>query len=152
MEVDKKKFKAMFPNLADEMRKKEEGIVINSVRSDPKTGERAAKSDRDLSNYDPDVIDFIRRCDTRQQAEEIIDYLQKRGEITPNYALKLRQQLKKRAHSELALRAHPANQRTIRTNKHFIRTNRRQTLISNNKANKQQSNTQQQEKTEITHE
>jgi hypothetical protein len=42
----------------------------------------------------PDVIDFIRRCDTEEQAEEIIGYMEKRGEIEKQYARKLREQLK----------------------------------------------------------
>jgi hypothetical protein len=42
----------------------------------------------------PDVIDFIRRCDTEEQAEEIIAYMEKRGEIEKQYAERLRKQLK----------------------------------------------------------
>jgi hypothetical protein len=44
----------------------------------------------------PDVIDFIRRCDSNKQAEEIINYLRKRGEVNREYARKLRRQLKEK--------------------------------------------------------
>jgi hypothetical protein len=43
----------------------------------------------------PDVIDFLRRCDTKDQAEEIVAYMERRGEIEKQYADKLRKQLKK---------------------------------------------------------
>ncbi|HEX9261039.1 MAG TPA: DUF2095 family protein, partial [Candidatus Bathyarchaeia archaeon] len=41
------------------------------------------------------AVDFIRRCDTEAQAQEIIAYLQKKGEITIEYADELRCQLKR---------------------------------------------------------
>ena len=46
-------------------------------------------------NYNPTVVDFIRLCDTETQAEKIIAYLEKRGELTKEYAKVLRQQLKR---------------------------------------------------------
>jgi hypothetical protein len=67
MQVDKGTFKKMFPRLAEE-----------------------------IDGYNPTVIDFLRRCDTAKQAEEIIDYLEKRGEIDNKYAQKLKAQLKKK--------------------------------------------------------
>jgi len=46
--------------------------------------------------YNPDVIDFLRRCDNEKQAYEIIDYLEKRKEISAEYASQLRKQLRER--------------------------------------------------------
>jgi hypothetical protein len=40
-------------------------------------------------------VDFIRRCDTEVQAEEIIAYLQKKGEISKENAEQMRCQLKR---------------------------------------------------------
>ncbi len=94
MDVEKKRFRRMFPTLAQEMDSGECGTKINSVRSDPTTGEKAAS--RRFTNYVPDIIDFIRRCDKTEQAEEIIDYLEKRREISAEYATKLRKQLKEK--------------------------------------------------------
>jgi hypothetical protein len=78
MELNRKSFKKTFPNLAEEMKSHENKVNINSVRTDDNTGERAAS--KRFTGYVPDVIDFIRRCDTEKQAEEIIAYLEKRGE------------------------------------------------------------------------
>jgi hypothetical protein len=38
----------------------------------------------------------LRRCDTNEQAEEIIAYLEKRSEVDKEYAEKLRTQLKQK--------------------------------------------------------
>ena len=92
MELDRKAFKKMFPNLAEEMESDEHSVGINSVRSDMETGEKA--SSKRFVHYTPDIIDFIRRCDTKEQAEGIIDYMEERGEIEKQYADKLRRQLK----------------------------------------------------------
>jgi len=73
----------------------EHKIGINAVRDDIETGEKAASSES-FVHYMPDVIDFIRRCDTKEQAEEIIDYMEKRGEIKKQYAENLRKQLRER--------------------------------------------------------
>jgi hypothetical protein len=91
MEVAKKRFKKMFPHLAKEMAVKEHGVAITSVRSDVQTAEKT--SSEKFAGYMPDVIDFIRRCDDEQQAKEIINYMEKRGEINREYAQKLRKQL-----------------------------------------------------------
>ncbi len=96
MEIDKDKFRKTYPNLAKEMNIGKQKVSINSIRTRPKNGGKKAKGKDNLSNYTPDIIAFLRRCDTKQQAEEIIDYMENRGEITPNYAKKIRQQLKKR--------------------------------------------------------
>jgi hypothetical protein len=94
MEFDKKTFKKMFPNLAKEMDTDEDKVTVNSVRTDGQTAEKA--SSQRFINYIPDVIDFIRRCDTEEQAEEIIAYLEKRGELKRPYAEKLKKQLKEK--------------------------------------------------------
>jgi hypothetical protein len=94
MEIDKKVFKKMFPNLAKEMEENQQRIKISSVRSDVSAAEQA--SSPRFANYMPDVVDFIRRCDNEQQAEEIINYLEKRKEITSDYAKRLRKQLKEK--------------------------------------------------------
>jgi len=94
MEIDKKVFKKMFPNLAKEIDEERQRVAISSVRSDAKAAEKA--SSKRFVNYMPDVVDFIRRCDNEQQAVEIIGYLEKRKEISPDYAKRLRNQLKEK--------------------------------------------------------
>jgi hypothetical protein len=92
LEFERESFKKMFPNLAKELESDENKVGINSVRGDAQSGEKAV-SDK-FSHYMPDVIDFIRRCETEKQAEEIIVYMEKRGEIEKHHAERLRKQLK----------------------------------------------------------
>jgi hypothetical protein len=92
MAFDKETLKKMFPNLARELELDDNRVKINSVRTDVSTGENV--SSKWFTHYMPDVIDFIRRCDTTEQAEEIISYMEKRGEIEKQYAAMLRKQLK----------------------------------------------------------
>lgn len=94
MELNREAFKKTFPNLARELESDENKIEISSVRTDVKTGEKASSGR--FIHYMPDVIDFIRRCDTAKQAGEIIDYMEKKGEIKEQYAQKLRRQLRRK--------------------------------------------------------
>ncbi|MDI6805252.1 MAG: DUF2095 family protein [Candidatus Bathyarchaeia archaeon] len=94
VEFDKETFKKLFPNLAKELDSNEHKVAINSVRTDVQSGEKA--SAERFAHYMPDVIDFIRRCDTEEQAKEIIDFMEKRGEIERQYAKKLRRQLREK--------------------------------------------------------
>lgn len=93
METDKKSFKKMFPNLSEELEGRDSKVAIGAVRTDADAAEKVL-SDK-FRNYDPTVVDFIRRCDTEEQAEAIIAYLEKRGELNKKYAAKLRKQLKR---------------------------------------------------------
>jgi hypothetical protein len=94
MVFNKESLKKMFPNLAKELECEENKVGIRSVRTDTGTGENAV-SER-FVHYTPDVIDFVRRCDNEQQAEEMIAYLEKRGELERQYAERLRKQLKEK--------------------------------------------------------
>ncbi len=91
METDKKSFRKMFPNLSKELEREDTKVAINSVRANPTNTEKS-----EFQNYAPTVVDFIRRCDTDTQAETIISYLEKRGELTKKQTTKLRKQLKNR--------------------------------------------------------
>ncbi|UCF45273.1 MAG: DUF2095 family protein [Candidatus Bathyarchaeota archaeon] len=93
VETDKKSFKKMFPHLSEELELANSKVSINSVRTDSDTAEKSL-SDK-FRDHNPTVVDFIRRCDTEAQAEAIIEYLEKRGELTKKYAEELRKQLKK---------------------------------------------------------
>ena len=63
MKTDKKQFSKMFPHLAKELEGVENKVAITSVRSDTPTGEKA--SSKKFAGFMPDVIDFIRRCDSK---------------------------------------------------------------------------------------
>jgi len=108
VEIDKKSMKKMFPNLIKELEAGENKVSIDAVRADATKAEMTVEdpeetmlSEAELAlpdkfrHYNPTAVDFIRRCDTAVQADEIISYLQKRGEITAEYADEVRAQLKK---------------------------------------------------------
>jgi len=95
VELDKESLKKMFPNLAKELQTGDNKVRVNSVRTNLRGGEKAVTS-QSFENYVPDIVDFIRRCDTMEQAEEIICYVERRGEIDKEYAHKLRKQLKEK--------------------------------------------------------
>jgi hypothetical protein len=95
VETNRDKLKKTFPNLAREMDFDSQKVSIQSLRTNSEAAEK--KIDRTcMIHYDPDVVDFLRRCDNNQQAEEIIGFLEKRGEITETYAQELKQQLRKK--------------------------------------------------------
>ena len=104
MAVDKKSLKKMFPHLYEELEEGEVKVPINAVRKDADAIENSECEEPELEptvlpdklrHFNPTAVDFLRRCDTDLQAEEIIGYLEKKGEITKEYALELRCQLKK---------------------------------------------------------
>jgi hypothetical protein len=114
MAVDKKSLRKMFPHLYNELETGEIKIPINAVRKSPLEAEAEVEREEcgcdechepeviapstntpdKLRHFNPQAVDFLRRCDTEAQAEEIISYLQKKGEITGEYASELRCQLK----------------------------------------------------------
>jgi hypothetical protein len=104
MAMDKKSLKKMFPHLYKELETGEAKVPIDAVRKNPQEAENTEAEEEEfeptvlpdkLRHFNPSAVDFIRRCDTEAQAEEIIAYLQKKGEITKEYAEELRCQLKR---------------------------------------------------------
>ncbi len=93
-----------FPHLASEIKSgRTKKIRIDAVRQDIREAERIAQpKPRRMPEkyrfwgYEPTVIDFIRRCDTEEEALEVINYLEKKGEISREYAERLRKQLKEK--------------------------------------------------------
>ena len=112
MAIDKKSLKKMFPHLYDELEKGEIKVPIDAVRKNPLDAEEEAVGEEcectegelapctetpdKLRHFNPSAVDFIRRCDTEAQAEEIISYLQKKGEITKENAHQMLCQLKQK--------------------------------------------------------
>jgi hypothetical protein len=89
VELTPEKFRKLFPHLAEELGG--EGTVrISGVRSERGEAERAAE------DFSPSAVDFLRRCETEREAEEILSFLEGRGEITREYAERLRRQLREK--------------------------------------------------------
>jgi hypothetical protein len=84
--MEKDRFRKLFPNLAEELEGNESKIVV-AVEGRPR-GKWAG--------YIPDIVDFLRRCDTKAEGEEIIEYLERKGEITQERALELKEQLREK--------------------------------------------------------
>ena len=94
MEIDRRQLRKRFPHLTQEMEGGESKVSMESIRSDTEGGEKAVS--REFEGYNPDIIDFLRRCDNRKQAEEVISFLLKKEEISRDYARRLRRQLKEK--------------------------------------------------------
>jgi hypothetical protein len=111
LEADERKdLKKMFPHLLRELETSENKVSIDSVEDNPESAETATdlaeetieevEAEEEIKtvpdkfrHYNPTVVDFLRRCDTDNQAKEIIAYLQKRGELSKEKASELKAQL-----------------------------------------------------------
>ncbi len=110
--MEKKDLKKMFPHLYEELEEGEVKVPIDAVRKNAAEAEsefndecgcdEQVEAEREvaeciepdkLRHFNPQALDFLRRCDTNAQAEEIITYLEGKGEITKDYAHELRCQL-----------------------------------------------------------
>jgi hypothetical protein len=94
VEANKKSFKKVFPHLAEELTNGENAVSLDSVRTDPEQDEKSL-ADK-FHDYSPTVVDYIRRCSTEAEANEIIAFLEKRCEITEEYSEQLREQLRQK--------------------------------------------------------
>ncbi|MCW4020479.1 MAG: DUF2095 domain-containing protein [Candidatus Bathyarchaeota archaeon] len=94
MEIDKKRFQKMFPSLSKEIGGEEGKIAITSIRTEAESGEKVVS--KRFEAYNPDVIDFLRRCDNEEHAREIIEYLEREKEITSKDACNLIRQLREK--------------------------------------------------------
>ncbi|AAL81732.1 hypothetical protein PF1608 [Pyrococcus furiosus DSM 3638] len=90
-EYDIEEFRQRFPALAREL-EEDRGIEISGIRLDEYQvlEEEEEEGKIDFSGYNPTIIDFLRRCDTDEQALEIINWMEEHGEITPEMAKELR--------------------------------------------------------------
>lgn len=85
VDLDREEFKRKYPNLAMELEEGTGKVQIESVQRPDK-----------FRGYTPTPIDYLRRCDTEEQAIQTIEYLEGRKEITREYAEELRKQLKEK--------------------------------------------------------
>jgi hypothetical protein len=108
MGTDNKSLKKIFPHLYKELEDGEckfpiSGVRKNSMQAEANEAENVSEEEfceptvmpDKFRHFNPSAVDFLRRCDTEAQASEIIDYLQKKGEITKEGADELRCQLKR---------------------------------------------------------
>ena len=93
-EYDMEEFKEAFPHLHKELG--EEGVPLSGYRTSGEKAEKELDEVYDFSGYNPTVIDFLRRCETDEEALEIINWMENRGEITHDIARELRITLTKK--------------------------------------------------------
>jgi hypothetical protein len=89
--MERERFKKLFPHLAEEMENGQSKVRFGEEWETENT--QTVTGSRKWAGYDPDVVDFIRRCETVEQAEEVVDYVESRGEITAERAAELRKQI-----------------------------------------------------------
>jgi len=97
-EITSDDLKEKFPNLHAEMTKDNMKIKIDDVEESFSSSDEANQtldSTDPYRNYEPSTIDFIRRAQTDKEAEEIIRFAQEQGNISPEEADKLLDQLNK---------------------------------------------------------
>ncbi|MCK4740090.1 MAG: DUF2095 family protein [Candidatus Thorarchaeota archaeon] len=82
-------FRTAYPALNKELESGTAKVEIDGVRAMSEKTETPS-----AERFLPDVADYIRRCDTMDQAVEIINYMLKRGEINTKEARKFKSQLK----------------------------------------------------------
>jgi hypothetical protein len=95
--MHKEELKKRFPNLAKEMDQSPPGETASvKIKAGP-------------SGYQPNVLDFLARCDNNKQALEIIDYLEKRGELPKADASSLRLRISKHGVRSVAKKRSPGH-------------------------------------------
>jgi hypothetical protein len=96
-------FRRKYPHLANELGGAET-VNISAVRS---SADEAEKTTIRSPVQDPTAIDFIRRCNNENQALEIINFMEGKGDIKPDYAKQLRAQLAEKGLSSFGKRKEP---------------------------------------------
>jgi hypothetical protein len=91
LDFTKEQFKKLFPNLAKELDTKGKKTSGNSLL----TNSQIKNQDR-FRHYTPDIYDFLRRCDTTEQAEAIITFMVRNGKIQKELAERLQKQLEEK--------------------------------------------------------
>ncbi len=105
LDVEKENFRRRFPNLSGEVDEEAMGIPLDPVATEElnsKSSTALAKENvqkkpmRGFDGYDPTAVDFIRRCGSEKEAQEIVEYMEKKGEIGRSEAQRMRSQLRRK--------------------------------------------------------
>lgn len=95
--MDLEEFRRKFPHLALEL----QGSSNKRLRT---------LIDRDIDpflGYEPTVEDYIRRCDTLEEAEQTIDWLLNHGKLRKDKAMELKRRLQKEGLQDFGSRKEP---------------------------------------------
>lgn len=83
IDIDLEELRRKYPHLARELEEKLMCIEIRGSRT----------NEENLEVGMPDAVDYIRRCKSFQEAEEVINFLEKTDQISKSKAEELREQL-----------------------------------------------------------
>lgn len=89
---DKDEFAKNYPALDKELK----GGNTKKMRIDGVRGEPQQEDRKRGETFLPDVADYIRRCDTEEEAFEIVDYMLKRGKINKTEAQEIKNAIKQK--------------------------------------------------------
>jgi hypothetical protein len=92
MAVEKEKFRRLFPHLAKELSSGSPTRVDTVLNQD----ESRVKNTNLFQGYTPTAVDYLRRCEDEAQAEQTISYLERKKEVSAEYAELLRKQLREK--------------------------------------------------------
>jgi len=81
LELDEDEFKRKFPKLYEEIKQETKRYPLIDLLED-------------RPPLIPDAIDYLRRCKSNEEAEEVINYLERTKEISVERANELRKQLR----------------------------------------------------------
>lgn len=105
-------FEEKFPNLFQEMKKENtKSVQIDGVRTNSKEGKKATKPDRSSG---PSIVDFIRLCDTEEEAVEIINHYEDENKIGHEYAKKLRNQITRKGLRSFGSKREPGDYKSTK--------------------------------------
>ena len=80
---DKEEMEDYFPNLTSEISQRKKSVRISAVEEEIEREKKVDfkfKYEEDISN--PGIIDFLRRCSNIREANEILEYMYKRKEVS----------------------------------------------------------------------
>lgn len=98
---DQEELKNFLPHLVEEIKGKKESVKIDAVdyevekHGSDEDDENGKKQPNLQELKDPKALDFIRRCSTKQEALEIVEFLHDRGEITEEKRNSIKNELDK---------------------------------------------------------
>ncbi len=88
MEFDEREFKKRFPHLYEEL----QGSPASEEDDSDSTEAEDTQADS-ASEYPPEIMSYVRRAHTNNEAAEVVNYLKKRGELSEKHASSLLKQI-----------------------------------------------------------
>jgi hypothetical protein len=102
-----------FPAIHKELSEKKMSLGISEVKSGLGLSAKEQENNVDpLSDYEPNVFDFLARATTEEEGYEIINFLAKQKQISPKTAQELRAQIESSGIRSVG---------SLRTNNHYFR-------------------------------